>query len=526
MEDDITICDNLKQKFYTMTNKETNTFKEKDCIFMGYHMFKENREKVSDIYDIESDDFSVKELNKNLYIGGTFCYSINKQGARKMVDYINKNGIKHGIDYIMKINPELICYETQPLFAFSFWNENDEKIDTDIQQSYEVLDFASNNTENFIFIQGMDQIGNDIMHSDKSISEIMDIVNKNETYIAFNTLGFIKSNINKLEKSPYFGKTDGIYIKNGYYKRPIRIKMLCNWTSSRELCKEWSNMCENEFCWKNIEITWTNEDIDYYVIINSPPNDEYYEPKHTIVFQMEPWVNDPHKDWGVKTWGKWATPNPQEFFKVFSHKNEINAVQWQLNIPLKELENTISNLKYNRVAAICSEKNFDEGHILRNKFISYIERHNDYIHSFGRKNYHDFISYTGTVASLSPDKTIDDKYHVLKQYKYCFAVENNSECGYATEKIWEPILCECLCFYWGCPNLEEYIDSNAFVRLPLDDFDKSRKIIKQAIVEDWWSKRIDTIRSEKQRIINELGFFPRLSKVLCGPNEMNIIVHD
>ena len=72
--------------------------------------------------------------------------------------------------------------------------------------------------------------------------------------------------------------------------------------------------------WKNIQMTAATDpgDIDYYVIINSPPADVHYVPEKTIVFQMEPWVEDPSKNWGVKTWGEWATPDPQKFFKVFT----------------------------------------------------------------------------------------------------------------------------------------------------------------------------------------------------------------
>ena len=129
MEDDVKICRNYAAKLNSL---ETH-FKEKDLIFMGYHMFRNNRDKVCDIYDIDYDEISVEALNKDLYIGGTFCYSINKQGAFKMLSYINKNGIKHGIDYLMKINPDLICYETQPHLCFSEWNENLSKVDSDIQ---------------------------------------------------------------------------------------------------------------------------------------------------------------------------------------------------------------------------------------------------------------------------------------------------------------------------------------------------------------------------------------------------------
>ena len=53
-----------------------------------------------------------------------------------------------------------------------------------------------------------------------------------------------------------------------------------------------------------------------------------------------------------------------------------------------------------------------------------------------------------------------------------------------------------------------------YVRLDLDDMEGSLKIIKQAIEEDWWSQRIDIIRKEKEKIINELGFFPTLDRII------------
>jgi hypothetical protein len=93
------------------------------------------------------------------------------------------------------------------------------------------------------------------------------------------------------------------------------------------------------------------------------------------------------------------------------------------------------------------------------------------------------------------------------------AVENNSEHNYATEKLWEAILCESLCFYWGCPNLEEYLDTAAFVRLPLEDPTAALQIIQQAIAEDWWSQRIGVIKQMKAKILNELGFFPLISSL-------------
>ena len=306
---------------------------------------------------------------------------------------------------------------------------------------------------------------------------------------------------------------DDVYINNNLKfswdnKNKIRIKMLCNWCSSSTLIKEWSNMFNNETGWNNIEIVDIDVNIDYYIIINRPFHDnDHFIPEKTIVFQMEPWVYDSNKNWGVKTWGKWAVPDETAFMKVFTHKNHLNNVQWQIDIPTIYPEN-----RKNQVISILSSKLFDDGHIQRVHFIKYTEEHKGdlsiyIIDIFGKENYHAFKNYQ---SALKEDK----KENHYIDYKYCFSVENNFETNYATEKIWEPILCECLTFYWGCPNLEEYIDSKAFVRLDLNDFEGSMKIVEQAISEDLWSQRIDIIRKEKQKILHEYGFFPRLATII------------
>ena len=229
---------------------------------------------------------------------------------------------------------------------------------------------------------------------------------------------------------------------------------------------------------------------------------------------MEPWVYDDSKNWGVKNWGQWAEPDENHFLKVFKHKNTLNNVQWHLKKYLNELSQNITCDKLNKISSICSSKNFDEGHILRNEFIKYmIQEDSNIIDLYGKSNYHDFK------CEVVPLKD-DDKWNGIHQYKYHFACENNNENGYATEKLWDAILSESLCFYWGCPNLENYICSDAFIRLDLNNKEESLAIIKQAIKEDWWSQRIDIIRKVKQQLLNEYGFFPRIQKII-QENEIN-----
>ena len=400
----------------------------------------------------------------------------------------------------------------------------------------------------FVFIKGMDQINNDVKPWRKTTNLFEHMVQclDYDDIKGVNTLGYFKSGINELTPSPYFGPNDGIYIKKEEYekwkkqikdkeqedkgqedkgqedkgqedkgqkeeqenfgKNNLRIKMLCNWCPSSILVKEWSNMFNNNTGWNNLEIVDNDVNIDYYIIINQPFHDnDHFIPEKTIVFQMEPWVYDSNKNWGVKTWGKWAIPDETAFMKVFTHKNHLNNVQWQIDIPTIYSEN-----RKNQVISILSSKLFDDGHIKRVQFIKYMEEHKggiNLIDIFGKENYHTFKNYQ---SALKEDK----KENHYIDYKYCFSVENNFETNYATEKIWEPILCECLTFYWGCPNLEEYIDSKAFVRLDLNDFEGSMKIVEQAISEDWWSQRIDIIRKEKQKILHEYGFFPLVNTIL------------
>ena len=515
-EDDINLCGAFKKRFDHLKPE----LAEREALFLGYHMFQKKREEVQHIYDTFTADtiIKVEPLNKDLYIGGTFAYSINKIGAQKLVDYIEKNGIKHGIDYLMKITPTLMMCELQPLLVNSDWYESrDKPIDTDIQTNYDSLDFNTTMEDQFEFKQQLDQIGYDLCYQPGTVEECMKKALKDPQCLGFNTLGFFKNKIETLCSSQYFREKDGLYIKKSALVPAllvpallvpvpiIKLKMLCNWCSSEQLCKEWSTM-SYEGC---IQLTSTDDirEIDYYVIINSPPAGAHYVPEKTIVFQMEPWIEDPAKNWGMKTWGEWASPDPQKFFKVFTHKTHLNNVQWQIDYPF--YNKPVVELKQDKLAAICSQKNFDTGHLLRNNFIKYIDFSGtlDMVDVFGRENYHQFKSYKGPVPA-------DNKYNVYAFYKYVLAVENNSEHNYATEKLWEAILCESLCFYWGCPNLEDHIDARAFVRLPLEDPVAALQIIQQAIAEDWWTERIAVIKQMKEKLLNELGFFPRMAALL------------
>jgi GR25 family glycosyltransferase involved in LPS biosynthesis/glycosyltransferase involved in cell wall biosynthesis len=137
MEDDFTIVESFKQEI------EKIDFEKYDILFMGYHMFSKTLEKVKDIYrncnENNNINITIGQLQMAYYVGGTHCYSINKNGARKLLDYITKNGIKCAIDGLFKI-PDLECFETRPHISFAEWNEGGKTIDSDIQNMCNVYD--------------------------------------------------------------------------------------------------------------------------------------------------------------------------------------------------------------------------------------------------------------------------------------------------------------------------------------------------------------------------------------------------
>ena len=522
LEDDIELNCN-KEKLENIFTHVENNLQSIDFLYLGYTMHRNNeyiKKNVSDTFFVNMHTSG----NIDNYIGGFFSYIITKNGAMKMLDYITKNGIKHGIDYVVKKVPNLNMYNCQPHLITTDWVDSIESnVNSDIQKDFVSFDFNSyksrKSDDNWDYYPGLDSIGDDIMYestdSGNYIDKMKEIANTNPSCVGFNTLGFMKSKINyPLQTSPYITSDHGLFVKKN--KKFSRIKLLCNWCTSEQLCKEWNNLTKGNNTWhsskSNILFTWEDTDIDFYIIINKPLYEtDKYDPKRTILFHMEPWVDNMEHNWGVKTWGIWAEPDENKFLQVRSHKNFYNNAFWQLSSTWVELKNNnIEKSKGNLISSICSSKYYDPGHIKRIDFLKYLE--NNYpdigFDLYNSDNNHNFKSYRGKVTPNI------DKENGIMPYKYYFMCENNAEYNFITEKLWEPILCETLCFYWGCPNVSDYINPMAYVQLNMDDFEESVKIIKNAIHNNLWEERLPFIKQEKEKILNYYSFCPTVERVL------------
>ena len=288
------------------------------------------------------------------------------------------------------------------------------------------------------------------------------------------------------------------------------VKLLTNWTSSQDLVDKYKRFSmDGKGRWNNIQIVTEDEEADYTVIINHPRPDAKitHDSLHTIVLRMEP-------DVFSVNFGMFIDPDPRFFKAVNIPKYTHTSIEWQLTPTWYDFvtNNNVNLTKTKTISYVISELYILEGHKFRVDFVKYLQNSGllPELELWGRSNNNNFKNHNGPLPEYEKDKG-------LMPYKYYISIENCAQRNYFSEKINEPFLCECLPFYWGCTNLEEYYHPLSFIRLDSTSFENSYKIIRNAIDNNEYEKRLPYIKESKRRILHEIGFFPELEKILKKP---------
>lgn len=313
---------------------------------------------------------------------------------------------------------------------------------------------------------------------------------------------YLSYNINKnIEETKSDGKS--VQIKNGIK----RVGLFCSWDLSRNVSKNWNKMSEDgNGKWKSIQLV-SEEPYDYVVVINCigpEPLPAGFSKSKIILFHMEP--NMERNSYFPE---EWSRPNSDQFLYCGTHKLATNNIEWNISLTYNELLNRKIDKKYNGViSTILSSKYSDIGQKKRIDFTKFLEIKSDItVDVYGSNEIHKWKNYKGALPYHKKDES-------LFPYKYCFNAENNEIYNYCSEKLYDAILSECLIFYWGCPNVSDIVDERAIIVLELKDFEHDYNIIKNAIQNNEWEKRLPYIKAEKERILKEKQFFPRIQKII------------
>lgn len=109
-------------------------------------------------------------------------------------------------------------------------------------------------------------------------------------------------------------------------------------------------------------------------------------------------------------------------------------------------------------------------------------------------------------------RPLADKAEVLDDYRYHVAIENDVAPHYFTEKLTDAFLGLSLPFYFGCPNAAEYFPERSFIPIDIFDFDGSLEIIRQALAEQAFEKRLADIEEARRRVLDEHNLFALLAR--------------
>lgn len=156
------------------------------------------------------------------------------------------------------------------------------------------------------------------------------------------------------------------------------------------------------------------------------------------------------------------------------------------------------NIRTNRLCMMTSDATWLKGHRIRFAFSNQLYGHfKNRIDIYGR--------------GFTP---FECKFEVLKKYKYCIALENNVYPGYFTEKLNECYLSEVLPFYYGCPDLDNYYDTNSFFKIDAEKLIESINIIEKAIDSDIYESKIPLIREMKLKYFQNYHLPNKLIEIL------------
>ena len=267
-----------------------------------------------------------------------------------------------------------------------------------------------------------------------------------------------------------------------------KVKLHASWRDDTSLRELLSKQLPEKYRWNDLEFVSENDvNFDYLVIFNFPHKNFNFPKDRTIVFQGEP-------DFVRKRWGNFYKPNEDEYLKVFETSKYFSFPRWSIN---KDYNWLLSNdiPKTKLISAVVSNLTSTQKHKDRLNFVTkYLSKIDGFDH-YGK-------GFT----------FLENKEDGLFDYKYTFQSENSIEKGNFTEKLMDSILSECVCFYDGCPNIEDFIDPCCYIKIDTNNPQKSFETIKESIENGEYEKRIKKIKKEKERIIKEFQVFPLIEE--------------
>lgn len=103
-----------------------------------------------------------------------------------------------------------------------------------------------------------------------------------------------------------------------------------------------------------------------------------------------------------------------------------------------------------------------------------------------------------------------NKCAALDPCKYHLAVENHVAPHHWSEKIADALLCGCLPFYAGAPDLADDLPAESFIPVPIDDPPEAIRIIRAAMAADEYSRRREAVEAARRLLLERFNFWDQV----------------
>lgn len=220
--------------------------------------------------------------------------------------------------------------------------------------------------------------------------------------------------------------------------------------------------------------------------------------EHTILVTAEPPTIKIYPKCYTRQFGHVITTHAKRYLPHPNHHIGPGSLLWMAGYSLEEAESEPEYEKTKQLSAVCSAKQQRHtAHFRRYRLMRYLADHLPELDWYG----------WGV-------KPLGQKYEALSPYRYHVAAENYIEDYHWTDKISDPILGLCLTFYAGDPKLEEVLPAESFIRIPLDDPEEALRIIREAMANNEFEKRLPAIREARHRIVTRYNFYRQVVEVI------------
>ena len=280
----------------------------------------------------------------------------------------------------------------------------------------------------------------------------------------------------------------------------MKIIFLGDWGESSEsmLTRYARQTPNNSGKWGKLVGTSDFDEADFYVVMDRP-GDRLPPLEKTIYLQREP----------KNLKRPWMNLNfPNDLFYNGSYENCHNVVTWWLDKNFDELV-ALPKPNYNKLLSTVTSGR------------RHLPEANDRLDFLKRfiNNYKNIDVYGRGTGSEVPSQVYKGplnyagncKFKGHYGYKYSFVFENTTEKNSWTEKPADSLLCWSYPFYFGCPNLNDYIPENSFHQLNHELHTQPIDPIINLLNTD---PNFDAIAEARENILYKWNIWPTIERII------------